>query len=376
MTTQPSPANALFDETLLDDPDALESADTSLRAQAEAGARVRREAAASSTALSGIHRLGRPRALLAAGADARLLRAVLEPWCPVPFVAWPAPGLPGWAGPNDLVLVLAPDGTDEDAVSTVAEALRRGAPLLVAAPEGSAVADGLGGRETVLLPSVTGDVLAAAVVVLQSLCELGLGPEVETETVASAFDEVAVRCSPARDLTVNPAKELALVLADSLPLLWGGTVLAARAARRVVEAIRTVTGRPGLAADAGHLLPVLEAAPPADLFADPFADGAGGLGRRPALVVLDDGSQAPAVRAHRARLLATAERHAVRSHVLACADGPEMARYAALLAEGTYAATYLALGLGRFAGSADRSASGSGSADRSGSGSGSAGRSA
>lgn len=353
MSAPSSSVGALFDETLLDDPVALGNADAALRALAEAGSRVRREAAASSAALSGIHRLGRPRALVAAGADARLLRAVLEPWCPVPFVAWPAPGLPGWAGANDLVLVLAPDGRDEDAVSTVAEALRRGAPLLVAAPEGSRVTDGLGGRDTVLLPSATGDMLASAVVVLQSLCELGLGPEVDSDTVAAAFDEVAVRCSPARDLTVNPAKELALVVADSLPLLWGGTVLAARAARRVVESIRDATGRAGLAADARHLLPLLAATPPADLFADPFADGSGELDRRPALVVLDDGSQTPAVRANRARLLATAERHGVRSHVLACVEGPEMARYAALLAEGTYAATYLAVGLGRFAADQD-----------------------
>ena len=48
--------------------------------------------------------------MIAAGPDSRLLRAVLEPWCPVPFVAWPDPALPGWAGSLDLVVVLAPDG--------------------------------------------------------------------------------------------------------------------------------------------------------------------------------------------------------------------------------------------------------------------------
>lgn len=343
---------ALFDQDLLDDPDVLRAADQTLRAQAGAGSRVRREADASSAALSGIGRLGRPRAIVAAGSDARLLRAVLEPWCPVPFVAWPAPGLPGWAGANDLVLVLAPDGSDPDAGATLAEALRRGASVLVAAPTGAPVTEGLGGRDTVLLPVQTGDVLAAAVVVLQGLSSLGLGPRVDSETVAAAFDDVAVRCAPSRDATVNPAKELALVLADALPLLWGGTVLSARAARRVVESIRGATGRAGLAADARHLLPVLEAAAPADLFADPFADGGSETGpvtdRRPALVLLDDGSQGPEVRATRAGLMATAERNDVRTHVLACHDGPEMARYASLLAEGTYAATYLAVGLGRF----------------------------
>lgn len=342
----------LFDQDLLDDPDALRAADDALRAQAGAGSRVRRESVASSAALSGIGRLGRPRAIVAAGSDARLLRAVLEPWCPVPFVAWPAPGLPGWAGANDLVLVLAPDGSDPDAVATVAEALRRGASVLIAAPEGAPVSEGLGGRDTVLLPVETGDVLAAAVVVLAGLSSLGLGPQVDAETVAAAFDDVAVRCSPSREVTVNPAKELALVLADALPLLWGGTVLSARAARRVVESIRGATGRAGLAADARHLLPVLEAAAPADLFADPFAesgpDDSPVADRRPALVLLDDGSQGPEVRATRARLLATAERNDVRTHVLACHEGPEMARYASLLAEGTYAATYLAVGLGRF----------------------------
>lgn len=346
--------SAMFDESLLDDPVALAAADGALRHQAGAGARVRREAAASAPAVAVVQTLDRPRAVVAAGPDARLLRAVVEPWCPVPFVAWPAPGLPGWAGTNDLVIVLAPDGGDGDTAATVAEALRRGASIVVAAPAGAAVTEGLGGRDAVLLPIGSGDVLAAAVVVLQGLCALGLGPEIDADAVAGAFDEVAVRCSPMRGMTENPAKELALVLADSLPLLWGGPVLSARAARRVVESIRSASGRAGLAADARHLLPVLEAVPGADLFADPFASDGASVDRRPALVVLDDGSQTPEIRETRARLLATAERHDVRTHVLVADTGPELARYACLLAEGTYAATYLALGLGRYAAEGQR----------------------
>ena len=76
----------------------------------------------------------RPRAVVAAGPDSRLLRAALEPWCPVPFVAWPNPGLPGWAGGLDLVVVLAPDGGDVGTASAVAEAVRRGCQVVVAAP--------------------------------------------------------------------------------------------------------------------------------------------------------------------------------------------------------------------------------------------------
>src|SRR5262249_28776424 len=96
-----------FDEGRLDDEQVLGAADLRLRGLAGAGARVRREGAESSTELDeAVERAtaaGRPRAVLAAGPDSRLLRAVLEPFCPVPFVAWPSPNLPGWAGSLDLV---------------------------------------------------------------------------------------------------------------------------------------------------------------------------------------------------------------------------------------------------------------------------------
>ncbi|HEY0949316.1 MAG TPA: hypothetical protein VGD85_03905, partial [Nocardioides sp.] len=78
-----------FDESRLDDVTILES-DAALRALAESGARVRRAAGdaadATDEAVARAQELARPRAVIAAGPDSRLLRAVLEPWCPVPFV--------------------------------------------------------------------------------------------------------------------------------------------------------------------------------------------------------------------------------------------------------------------------------------------------
>ncbi len=118
----------------------------------------------------------------------------------------------------------------------------------------------------------TGDQLATAVVVLALLDLLDLAPVSTPGVVADALDEVAVNCSPYRDIAVNPAKNLASAIADTQPMLWGGTVLAARAARRVAESIRRTTGRAALAADVDHLLPVIELAPAPDVFADPFAD--------------------------------------------------------------------------------------------------------
>jgi hypothetical protein len=334
-----------FDDGLLDDEGALRRAEPELRAIAEAGARVRLEAVTAAEPLAAaVQRLSDapPRAIVAAGPDSRLLRAVLEPTCPVPFVAWPGPGLPGWAGTLDLVVVLAPDGTDVGTAAAVAEAVRRGCQLIVATPEDSLVGRHVPGRYSTLLPTATGDQLATAVVMLDLLDRLGLGPDADPHVVADALDEVAVACGPYRDLATNPAKILAIGIAETNPLLWGGTVLAARAARRVAESIRRATGRAALAAGAEHLLPVLAATRVADVFADPFADTAEEL--RPSLVVLDDGVDEAAVAETRDLLVGTAEEHGVRVERVTAEGEGDVARYAALLATGTFAAAYLRVG--------------------------------
>ncbi|MEP7091444.1 MAG: SIS domain-containing protein [Nocardioidaceae bacterium] len=340
----------VFDDARLDDESALAWNDGVLRPLAEAGARVRREAVEAAEAIDEAVELAsgdsRPRAVVAAGPDSRLLRAVLEPWCPVPFVAWPGPGLPGWAGGLDLVVVLAPEGEDTDAASAVAEAVRRGCRVVVACPPGSLVARHAVGRDCTVLPCTSRDQLATAVVVLQVLCRLDLGPDTDAESVAQALDEVAIACSPHRDLAVNPAKLLAIALADAAPLVWGGSVLAARAARRVAEAVRRASGRTALAGDAEHLLPVIAAAQGTDLFADPFDDDLDG-GRAPALLILDDGAESAGIHETRSRLVSAAQEHRVRVEVVASAASTDVARYAALLATGRYTAAYLGVGLGR-----------------------------
>ncbi|GEP38727.1 bifunctional glucose-6-phosphate/mannose-6-phosphate isomerase [Nocardioides psychrotolerans] len=336
-----------FDESRLDDEVALGAADLRLRTLAESGARVRREAGDAAEAIADVvarsHDQARPRAIIAAGPDSRLLRAVLEPWCPVPFVAWPGQALPGWAGSLDLVIVLAPDGGDSGTASAVAEAVRRGCQVVVACPPTSMVAEHAAGRWSTILPTTTRDQLATAVVMLSYLDQVTLGPSAEPETVAQALDDVATSCSPHRNLAVNPAKMLAIALADANPIVWGGSVLAARAARRVAESIRRSSGRTSIAGDAEHLLPVIEAAKPRNVFEDPFSDDGGEL--RPMLLVLDDGAEDAVVREHRGRLLAAATERGVRVEHLTTDVPSEVARYASLMLSGTYAAEYLRLGL-------------------------------
>lgn len=336
-----------FDESRLDDATALGAADLRLRTLAESGARVRREAGEAADALEeAVARSAgqsRPRAVIAAGPDSRLLRAVLEPWCPVPFVAWPGPALPGWAGSLDHVVVLAPEGSDTGTASAVAEAVRRGCQVVVACPPSSLVAEHAAGRWSTILPTATGDQLATAVVMLTYLDRVQLGPATDAEAVATALDDVAIACAPRRDLAVNPAKMVAIALADANPVVWGGSVLAARAARRVAESIRRATGRTALAGDAEHLLPVLEAARPRNVFDDPFAEEVPEL--RPMLLVLDDGAEDAFVRDQRGRLEAAAAAHGVRVERVTTDAPSEVARYASLLLSGTYAAEYLRLGL-------------------------------
>ena len=336
-----------FNEARLDDAGVLQTVDLRLRTLAESGARVRREAheAAEATAelIARERDEDRPRAVIAAGPDSRLLRAVLEPWCPVPFVAWPNPGLPGWAGSLDLVVMLAPEGSDHGSASTVAEAVRRGAQVVVACPQRSLVAEHAVGRHTAVLPTVTGDQLATAVVVLDYLAHVHLGPRADAAAVAKSLDDVATECSPQRDLAVNPAKMLAIAMADTNPLIWGGSVLAARAARRLAELLRRTSGRSAIAGDAEHLLPVIEATRPHDVFADPFADDPTDL--RPLLLILDDRSDDFVVHEQTDLLRGAAARHGVRVETLTTDADAEVGRYASLLLTGTYAAEYLRVGL-------------------------------
>jgi hypothetical protein len=335
-----------FDDSLLDDRDALAAADPMLRRLAQAGARIRTEAEQATEALAAVTELPRPRAVIAAGAEARLVRALLEPTCPVPFLAWPRHGLPGWVGALDLVVVLATDGADADLIATTREATRRGSQLIIACPQPSVIAEYVSGRDTIMLPTRTQDVLAAAVVMLAALHRMQLGPEVDPESVANAFDRVAEDCSPFVDVSENPAKDLALGLAEAQPLVWGGSVLAGRASRRVAEALRAASGRAALAADADELLAVLEAVEPRDLFDDPFEDPQPDE-RRPALVILDDGTGDQLTMAARNKLRGVAERADIRVCPIYHTSGGDLDRYAGLLQTGLYGAVYLAVGLRR-----------------------------
>ncbi|HJE51601.1 MAG TPA: hypothetical protein K8V15_06450 [Tessaracoccus flavescens] len=332
----------VFDDSRLESP-SLESHE-GLRWLATVGARIRR--AALTEPVGHLERADRPRGVLALGSEARLLRAVLEPACPVPFMAWPGPGLPAWVGPLDLAVVMGDYDAPEWVVQCTAEAARRGATIVIAAPEDSVLANAAKSSTTSLIPTAENDPTASAVAVLAVLGELGLGPEIRAEHIADAADLVAEACGPSRDLSVNPGKDLALQMADRLPLIWGGTVLAARASRRIAEAVRRACGRPALAADASELMTLLAAVERRDPFADPF-DGEGDV--QPMLVLLDDDKLTDQLRTVAEELNSLAESVGVRVARLSSGDsefgGSDVERYVTLLQRGLYGAQYLEIGM-------------------------------
>lgn len=333
----------MFDDTRLDNPDVLHRSDQRLRFLAESGARVRAEVELAAERVAALDDQGTPRAVVAAGKGARLLRAVLESTCPVPFVAWPGPGLPGWTGALDTVVVLAQAVGDASAATAVAEARRRGSTLVLTSMRGSQIEELAAGPYTTVLPTQSDDSLGGAVVLLQAMAKMRLGPAVDGEQVARVLDDVATRCSPHVDSATNPAKLVALALGDGIPLLWGGSALAARAARRIAEAVRRSTGRPAFAADVDLLLPVLEAAPAKDVFADPIESG--DAQSRPSVLIVDDGSDDPSITAEHDRLLEAAQRYDVAVEYVREPQGPQLARYAGALGIGTYVAAYLGIAL-------------------------------
>lgn len=334
-----------FDDARLENAEVLRAADPVLRPLAEAGARLRRAAAMAEGPLAELVDTARPRAVIAFGPEARLLRAVLEPTCPVPFMAWPGLGLPGWVGPLDIVVIMG--GAERTSLAAAYEAVRRGCRLLVACPADSQLARQSASRATTNLPASTADPLSAAIVTLVALHHLGLGPSVNPEAVAQAMDQVAAESSWALDATQNHAKATALELADAQPLVWGGSILAARASRRVAEALRHASGRIVLSADAGALLPLLESVSPRDLFADPFEEGY--AERRPGLVLVDDGLDDESAAEQRDRLTTCALRQDVMVSRLSHHHGTSVERYVTVLQQGLFAAAYLQIGLGRTA---------------------------
>jgi glucose/mannose-6-phosphate isomerase len=357
------------DETRLDDVAAVEAADPAgmLRAVATSGAQVRQAAALATEA--GLRRLaedGRPRAVVVIGMGGSgfagdVLAAVAGPTCPIPLVTHKAYGLPAWVGAADLVIAVSCSGGTEETLTGTDEAIRRGCRLLVVAGPDSPLAERAVQARAPHVPVAAAgrqpraNVWALSVPLLVAAAELGLVqlPAAAVEATAARLEQISLSCRPASESFVNPGKELALELAGVLPMVWGGSPVAAVAAARTVTQLAENAKSPavvGVLPEANHNQvvafdgPYGRLADPDDLFRDRLA---GEVGDRLRLVLLrDPDDEHPQVQL-RARISADlARERGIAVSELTAEGGSRLERLASLVGRLDYASVYLALALG------------------------------
>lgn len=382
----------MIEEYRLDDERVIDRVDQrgTLRALAMAGANVRRSRVLAHE--GGIERVNhgdRPRAIVVAavGASAvvgEVLGLLAEASSPVSVSALRNLPLPGWVGPLDLVIAVSQSGAARGPLAVAAEAGRRGASLLTVGASDSPLAEVCARARGIHIdPGGSGDrtsrgsLWSLLTPVLLGAAALGVVEPVDEvlEAVADALDARADECRPSSESFVNPAKVLALDLAEHVPVVLGDGaltgVIAARAAAMLARTARTPATWGQLPDSASQIVACFDGpyaghppsdldAPPAppgserDIFADPFLDAPatprlGLLMIREPLPEPVDGKvpDAHAVRHNLAQAVVDSAREAgVKTWEQVTPDGVPLVRIADQISLVDFTATYLAVGLG------------------------------
>ncbi|AIG73919.1 Hypothetical protein AJAP_04995 [Amycolatopsis japonica] len=349
------------DDSLLDDPARLAEADTAglLRAAAMAGAQVRATAeAAAELELSDRLDVGRPRSLVLIDRPGvsrtltRLVAALLTPSCPVPVVV--AEVVPSWIGALDVVFAHTDDAGDRELAASLERAARFGARVVLSAPDEGPVAASIAGKGLLLAPRLPVPPemafprgLAAALLTANALGLL----VADLEQLADHLDAEAEKDYLARDSFANPAKAMALKLAERQPLLWGLDPVAVAVGEHAahafaahaavvcdVEDYRQALARPALRRAA------LSGGVDRDIFADP-EEGAGAT-PRVLLLSVRTGPAAEAARYQVEDLLPGGDVIAPAEEI----ETDEIVRAAVLALRFELAAVYLGLAVGSIGG--------------------------
>lgn len=376
----------LVDEDLLDDPARLEAADPvgMLRAVASGSAQVREAATLAAEAdLGRLGADGRPRAVVvcAMGASAvagDVLAAVAGLRCPVPVVVHRGYDLPAWVGAADLVVGVSCSGTTEETLSALDAANRRGVRLLTVGAAGSPLAQRAADARAPHVPVPTGrqpraSLWSLVVPVLLAAAELGLLDRADgdlAESLAATavrLEQLAAGCGPAKEAFANPAKQLALSLRGTLPMVWGSSGVPAVAAFRLGCQLATNARSPALTGavpEAQHNQVVTldgpwagrgtapgtgaGAGPGSHVFYDPDVDGprAGAPAVPLSLLLLRESGEHPQVAARMAVAAELAEARAVPVQTLVAEGATPLERLASLVGLTDWASVYLALLLG------------------------------
>jgi glucose/mannose-6-phosphate isomerase len=357
----------LADQERLDDPGLLEAADPVgvLRQVASAAAQVRTSARITAeTDLGPVISAGRPRSIVitgmgGSGVAGEVLAAVCGPGSASAVVAQHDYGLPGWVGAADLVIAVSCSGATEETLSSAAEAVRRGCPLLGVGGAGSPLAHVAEQARAPFIPVQPAGMprftlwgLAVPLMVVADRLGVADIPAAALEGAAADLERVSHLCRPDSESFVNPAKTLALELAGTLPMIWGSSPLTGVAATRFACQLNENAKYPairGVLPEANHNQVVVFDGP----FAPWPADGPAVLGDedpRPAvplrLVMLRDSQEHPQVSRRREVSAELAEQHGIGVSELVADGKTALQRLASLIQLIDYATVYLGIAIG------------------------------
>jgi hypothetical protein len=302
-----SAAHATID---LDDVEGLLAADREglLRAASMAGAQMRATAAAlDEGVLDSLRGDQAPRTVIwvatrgAAEAAGAMLAASLGGSTAAPIVV--ASEVPPWIGALDVLVVAGDDAADPVLVAAAASGIRRGARVVVVAPDEGPLREVAAGRAVVMAPRLLVSdefalvrYLAAGLAVLHAVLP---GLSVDLPELADALDAETLRNSAGRDLFTNPAKSLAERMSGRDVVLAGGNAATVALARHVGSILLRVAQQPVAAVGLADVMVALRrglASSPtsyeSSIFHDDELDGP--LATRVRTIVFDTDEERPA----------------------------------------------------------------------------------
>jgi len=157
----------------------------------------------------------------------------------IPMEVCRAYGLPAYAGPKTLVIVESYSGNTEEAISCFLEALRRRCMVFTVSSGGSLLRIsldlGLPSLQVPEVPAPRASLPFLLVPIAVLLSKLNLIPprfvSSEIRDAARLLEELVEEFRPEADVKINQAKQLAIQLADTIPVVYAPESLSSVALR-------------------------------------------------------------------------------------------------------------------------------------------------
>ena len=269
-----------------------------------------------------------------------VLRALYADHSRIPMQVVRGAGLPGFCGPNTLVLASSYSGDTAETIGCFEEALRRRCRVVIVTSGGTLAAR----AAELALPCVVvplGHMPRAALgyLLMSSIGALevaGLVPPVteDLDEAVAELEGLVPTLVPSAPTSVNPAKRVAAAIGSRVPLVWGAEGFGAVAAARWKTQFNENAKVPAFAST----LPELDH--------NEVVGWSSGRGRRFFLVVLRHDAEPPEVAARFAPSVEIATASGVVTQEVWAGGESALAKLLSLVVTGDFATAYLGLARG------------------------------